>query len=420
MRKIGILLVMVLISAGLTAQNSKITTGVLSVQDRDFEAAIGQLTTGLSDVTALKEKNIPKGYINLAIAYQNAATAESTKGKYPDGLMLAYDAYKKAVENQGYADKSTARLINNTSLLLKNAIYNEAATAYNDGSNATDEAVKLESFNKAISHFEAASEMDKADYNAQVMLGYSNLMLKDTTAALAAMDNAINMYASLDPKPEKADANIGSAFIQGSLLNMYQNNVRKALDMVSQGKELFGGEAEEEKKVVENLDRVALAIYSQNPELFKEARAEFEKAIKADPNDVEVKLAYAGLLSQREEQEDKDYSLKLYRSILETDADNYQANANVGVFYINEAAAKSTKMMSDETSEEEVAELEKGIIESLRQAYPYIKKAHEAKPDFLEWVNQLVNITSYVPEYQEEMLKWTKIQKELVAKNSGN
>jgi tetratricopeptide (TPR) repeat protein len=420
MRKIGILLFMVLISAGLTAQNSKITTGVLSVNDRDFEAAIEQLTTGLSDHSALKEKNIPKGYINLAVAYQNAATAEATKAKYPDGLMLAYDAYKKAVDNQGYADKPTQRLINNSSLLLKNAIYNEAATAYNEGSNATETAAQAEKFTKAASHFKAACEMDKADYNARVMMGYSNLMLKDTTTAVASLKEAINMYKNLDPAPEKPDANIGSAFIQGSLLNMYQGNVREALDLVAIGKDIFKGEDEAEKKVADNLDRVALAIYSQNPDLFTEARKEFEKAIEADPSDVEVKLAYAGLLAQREEQEDKDYSLKLYREILETDADNYQANANVGVFYINEAAAKSTKMMADETSEEEVAALEKGIIESLRSAYPYIVKAHEAKPDFLEWVNQLVNITSYVPEYLGELTKWTTIQRELIAKNSGN
>jgi tetratricopeptide (TPR) repeat protein len=262
--------------------------------------------------------------------------------------------------------------------------------------------------------------MDKADYNARVMMGYSNLMLKDTTTAVASLKEAINMYKNLDPAPEKPDANIGSAFIQGSLLNMYQGNVREALDLVAIGKDIFKGEDEAEKKVADNLDRVALAIYSQNPDLFTEARKEFEKAIEADPSDVEVKLAYAGLLAQREEQEDKDYSLKLYREILETDADNYQANANVGVFYINEAAAKSTKMMADETSEEEVAALEKGIIESLRSAYPYIVKAHEAKPDFLEWVNQLVNITSYVPEYLGELTKWTTIQRELIAKNSGN
>lgn len=411
---------MVLICAGLTAQNSKITTGVLSVQSRDFEAAIGQLTTALSDLTILKEKNIPKGYINLSIAYQNAATAEKTKERYPDGLMLAYEAYQKADEKKGYADKTTLKLINNSSLLLKNAIYNEAATAYNDGSNATEETGKINSFNKASVHFKAACEMDKVDYNARVMMGYSNLMLKDTTTALAALDEAIDMYVNLDPKPETPDANIGSAFIQGSLLNMYQNNVRKALDLVASGKKIFGGEDEAEKKVAENLDRVALAIYSQNPDLFQEARTEFEKAIKANPSDIEVKLAYAGLLAQREGQEDQDYSLEMYRSILDTDSTNYQANANVGVFYINEAAAKSTKMMSDDTSEEEVASLEKEIIESLRSAYPFIVRAHEQKPDYLEWVNQLVNITSYVPEHLAEITKWTTIQKKIVAKNSKN
>ena len=420
MRKIGMLMLMVLLFSGLTAQNSKITTGVLSYNDRDYEAAIEQLTTGLSDLSALKEKNIPKGYINLAMSYKNVAVAEATKDKYPDGLMLAYDAYKKAEENKHFADKSTTRLIDNFKLLLKNDVFNAAATAYNDGSNSQDANVQNTEFTKASSYFKAATELDDADYNAQVMLGYSNLMLKDTTAALGSLEKALDMYNALETKPETPDANIGSAFIQASLLNMYQNKVRKALDLVDLGKKLYGGESEGERKTTENLDRVALAIYSQNPSLFEEARKKFEEAIAANPKDVEVKLAYAGLLSQREDQAEKDYSLKLYREVLEEDAANYQANANVGVFFINEAASLSSKMMSDETSEEEVAELEKGIIESLRQAYPYIKKAHEAKPDFLEWVNQLVNITSYVPEYQSEMIEWTKKQKELVSKKSGN
>ncbi len=420
MRKIGILLVMVLICAGLTAQNSKITTGVLSIQDRDYEAAIEQLSIGLSDLSILKEKNIPKGYINLAIAYQNASTAEATRDKYPDGLLAAYDAYKKAYEHKGVADKTTLKAMENTTLFLKNAIYNEAATAYNDGSNGTDEIANKEKFIKASKLFKAACELDKGDYNARVMQGYSNLMLKDTTSALASLKEAITMYQNLETKPETPDANIGSAFIQSSLLNMYQGNVREALDLVSMGKKIYAGETEGEKKTTENLDRVALAIYSQNPSLFQEARKSFEDAIKANPEDVEIKMAYAGLLSQREEKEDKDYSLTLYKQILETDAANYQANANVGVFFINEAAALSTQMMSDNTSEEQVAALEKGIVDNLRSAYPYILKAHEARPDFLEWVNQLVNITSYVPEHMAEMKKWTDLQRELVAKGSKN
>jgi len=108
----------------------------------------------------------------------------------------------------------------------------------------------------------------------------------------------------------------------------------------------------------------------------------------------------------------------LYREILEVDAENYQGNANVGVYYINEAAALSSKMM-EENDEEKIAEYEKNVIESLRQAYPYIKKAHEQKPEFLEWVKQLVNITSYVPEYTSELTEWSKIQRELLSKQ-GN
>ena len=416
MRKIALFLVMALIFAGLTAQNSKITTGVLSVQDKDYEAAIEQLNIGLSDLSKLKEKNIPKGYINLAIAYQNAATSEATKAKYPEGLLQAYDAYKKAVENQGVADKSTQRLIKNTTLFLKNSIYNAAATAYNEGSEGADEGTKVDKFTYAGKLFQAACELDQADYNARVMNGYSHLMLKDTTQALVNLNEAIDMYSKLETKPETPDANVGSAFIQASLLSMYTGKVREALDLVKLGKSLYGGETEGEKTTFENLNRVELAVYSQNPNLFEEARKSFENAIEKNPKDTEVKLAYAGMLSQRESQEDKDYSLKLYREVLEQDADNYQANANVGVFYINEAATFSTKMMSDETSEEQVADLEKSIIENLRSAYPYIKKAHEANPEYLEWINQMVNITSYVEEYMGELPEWTKKQRDLVAK----
>jgi tetratricopeptide (TPR) repeat protein len=385
------------------AQDSKIITGVLNYNNGEYEEAINNLEIGLADPSELKEKNVPKGYSYLAQSYLRVGQNPETKDKYKDPLLKAYEALQKtkASDTRGKYTKA----VETTSMLLKNAIYNEGAISYND-----------KNYQRSMPYFQAVTELDDADYNSRVMLGYTNLMLKDTTKAISYLEKAILMYSSLEEMPETPDPTIGSAYIQGSLLNMNIGNTRKALGLASQGKQLYSTVPD----VAKDLDRVTLAIYSQNPDLFEDARKEFEKALKEDPNDKEVKLAYAGLLTQREDEADKARGLELYREVYDANPEDYQANANIGVHYINEAAAVSQKMMSDDTEEDEVAQLEEQIVENLRQAYPYIKKAHELKPDFLEWVNQLVNITSYVPEYQKEMVEWTKKQKELVSEQSGN
>jgi len=62
------------------------------------------------------------------------------------------------------------------------------------------------------------------------------------------------------------------------------------------------------------------------------------------------------------------------------------------------------------------AELERltGLVaENLKIAYPIMVKLTELEPMEIEWVQQLVTITSYLEEYADEAEKWNNRMVEL-------
>ena len=81
------------------------------------------------------------------------------------------------------------------------------------------------------------------------------------------------------------------------------------------------------------------------------------------------------------------------------------ANANLGAFYVNTAAALSEDMKKTE-DENEIDRLNNAIKENFRLAYPHIKKAQAARPDDPTWIDQMFQITSFLisePGMEDEM-----------------
>ena len=386
-------------------QNAKITTGVIQVDSGDYERAIETLETALKNPEPLKESNIPKGYYYLSTAYQKLASDTSYHEKYPDAAMKSYEAYLNAKAHETYADKNLKRKIDNQASFLVNILYNKGAIVFNDSRGYND-------FNTSSSYFKAVTELDADNYNAFTFLGYSKLNIKDTIASIEALDKSISIFKKLQTNGEMPTSLIGNAYIIDAQLNYLMGNNARAIQLVEDGKLIFSGASEDKKQIYQNLDRIGLTIYSNDPGLFQKAIENYDKSIESEPNNTILKLSYAGLLAKRPEVEYQNKSFELFNDVLKTDPDNLNANFNLGAYYVNKAADIS-KRIADTFDDAEYLKLEERMKENLFNAYPYMNKLHQLEPNNVMWINQLISIVSYMPDKDEELMRLMKLRREL-------
>jgi tetratricopeptide (TPR) repeat protein len=375
----------------LFAQDSKVTTGVMKVESGKFQEGVQAIETGLSG--GVKEKNVPKAYFYLAKGYAGMMGDTAVMNNNPDIVFKAKEAVVKTKETdmKGKYVKSLVLIEDN----IHRTMFNQGATFYNG-----------EDYAKALPYLKGAQELVPDNVLYYLLLGYAQVSLSDTASAINSLKGTLDIWNGLEPadRDSSLSGNILSTNLMlATLYNMYEKAPRKALDVLAS--------ARKDYPTNEDLRNTELSIYQQNPELFEEARGKFEKALKDDPKNNNVKLAFAALLTQNGEE---DKGLDLYSQVLEGDPDNYQANVNVGAFYINEAVTAQKEYADTPSSEEDkLAELETKFLDLLRKAYPHMEKAHASSPDNPEWINQLVTIATSVPELIGDSKKWIEKQRAL-------
>ena len=396
MKRIVLISSFLFLGISLFAQgDGKVSTGIIQYGQQNYAKAANLIETGLS--LGVKEKTLPKAYYNLALAYTAMARDSALMAADPDLLFKAKDAIAKTKETD-IKNKYSKNLV----LIedgLHRSIFNEGAISYNTGDYA-----------KSLPFLKAAAEMNEENVLYNLLLGYAQVNMKDSASAIGSLQKTLDIWngteaASRDSSLEK---NILSTNLMlASLYNMYEKNPQKAIDLITLARKDFPTD--------EDLRNTELGIYQQNPQLFEQARSKFEKALKEDPKNNIVKLAFAQLLTQNDE---KDAGLKLYNEVLESDPGNYQANVNIGAFFINEAVAvQKTYAETSSKEEDKLAELEKEFLGLLNKAYPHMQKAHEAAPENAEWINQLVIISTSVPELLGDAKGWISKQKALRGEN---
>lgn len=386
-----VLIGLMFLAGTLFAQNSKVTTGVMKIESGKFSEGVQSIETGLAG--GVKEKVIPKAYFYLAKGYAGMMGDTAVMNNNPEIVFKAKEAVVKTKETdiKGKYVKSLVLIEDN----IHRVMFNQGATFYNN-----------KDYAKSLPYLKGAQELvpDNVLYN--LLLGYAQVSLNDTASAIKSLKGTIDIWNGMEPAARDSglsDNILSTNLMLATLYNMYEKAPRKALDVLAA--------ARKEYPTNEDLRNTELSIYQQNPDLFDEAQEKFEKALKEDPKNKNVKLAYAALLTQNG---NKDKGLELYNDVLESDPDNYQANVNVGAFFINEAVtAQKEYADTPSTEEDKLAELETKFLDLLRKAYPHMQKAHEADPDNGEWLNQLVTIATSVPELLGDSKKWIEKQRAL-------
>ncbi|MEM6629280.1 MAG: tetratricopeptide repeat protein [Bacteroidota bacterium] len=375
------------------AQNSKVTSGVIAYDNGRYDEAIEKLETALANKGELKEKLVPKAHYYLAQAYLQAANDSALVAKYGDPAMKAYDQYQMTKESD-----VNGKFKNQLTLVETNlwpAMFNAGASAYN-----TDEYAKSKDL------FEKAIELSPEDYNSYLMLGFSNWMLQDSMEAANVLRKSIDIYKGIEDKedvPQFAQAYLMIATAQNGA-----GQTKEALATLAEASEMYPTD--------KNISLTELDIYSKNPDLAEEALKKFESAVAADPDNVNLKLAYADMLGKNGKEEKSE---AMFKEILQLQPENMNANIQLGAKYINQAAVLS-QSKAKLTKIDEIDAVDEQIRGLMRKAEPYIQKLHDMEPEQLEWISQLVSI-GYILDYPEDKLKvLEEKQLEISAKARAN
>lgn len=404
MKKLLSILTLSLIMLGLQAQTSKITTGAVAIQNGDLEKGIQSLEEGLAKPELIKKpKNIAKGYFYLQQAYTQAAQNEELKAKYPDAILKAADALKKAEAHPELAKTLRSQLEGDNG-----PKYNIWALAYNQGVSVFNEG----DYAKGLEYFEIAKEFNPSHFLTNRMLGSNYLLVGDTAKSVGMLENAIEVFNEQYVTSKLAELNkaneevykqdlgqMSYVYQQLAVIYQAQGDTRKALNTLTTASELLPDD--------ESIKRQELGIYQQNPELLSEAEAKFKSMIEKDPSDTRVVLAYASLLDKAEK---SDEAIKLYEQAYEIDKESLQANYGIGAYYINKAAELSQEK-GKMTKEDEIAEMDKKIVALIEKAYPHMVWLHEAQPEEKEWLIQLSSITPILGKDDESEMWMEKLAK---------
>lgn len=362
--------------ATLSAQNSKVTSGVIAFDSGKYDEAVSKLEEAVASPELLKGKNLPKAHFYLSQTYLRIAQDTALSVKYPEALDKAFANYEKAkeVDTEGSL-KAMLPLVEQN---LWPVSFNKGAEAYNK-----------DNYPASKNYFEKAISVSPQDYQSYLMLGFSNWMMKDSTSALDALQKTVEFYQK--STPEQPNTNVSKAYLIIATIQDARKNPQAALETLEQGSKAFPTDPD--------LGRTALGIYQKNPSLFTQAQEKFETAIKNDPEDLPVKLAYANILEQNGKVEQAD---ALYMDVLKRDPDNVNANIKLGAKYINSAAEISQSKMKL-TKDADIDKANEQIKELMRKAEPYMIKLHKLEPDETEWINQLVSI-AYILDYPEDKI----------------
>lgn len=396
---IGMMMLLIAFSFQLSAQNSKVTSGVLAEQGGETAQAIEKLQEALSKPELIKKgKIIAKAHYHLHKAFVKVGRDTSLtelRSLYPDALFKAADHLTKAISHPDGKTYQVRAVTENAQGILWESLYIQGVNVFNSGS---DDQL-------ALKYFKAAGEIDPDHFLTNRMLGTAYLTNEDTVNSISSLEKALDIYKEkyIDAEEKVKTINKATpAFAQDSSQLSYiyqqlavifnaQGNTDKGLETLANGMEMLPGD--------EDLKRQELAIYQQNPKLVDKAVEKFKSAIEASPSDNNLKLAFASLLEKNAR---ADEAFAYYKEVYESDPESLQANYGMGAYYVNKAASVSDAKMnlkSDEDSKiEEMNEEIKGL---LTKAYPFMVWLHNKQPNEREWLSQLVSITPIIGKDDE-------------------
>ncbi len=359
-----------IVSTGVVAQNSAVTSAFMAMGDNKLDEAAGYIEpTILHETTMLKEKTWRyRGQIYQRIAYGDDA---ALKAKYPDALEKSIASFIKAKE----LDTKNAEKADNDKALR--GLQAMALNAGNDAFTAKeyDKAILLYGQSESI-----AKNFGEVDSNAVFNSALAFESKGDHAEALKRYQQCISIgydkpeifrYAS-SLQQRNGDLNGAIATTQAGR-KRHPNDKELMLDEVAQLQQAGRiGEVETSVAAALEKDPGNCVLHSLQASIY-EGKADPKGGTK--PAEAEMYALY-------------DKAEASYKKSIECDPNFFDSYFNIGVLYNNRAAYEYEKA-NNEKDDVKYEKLKKGADEIYVKAIPYFEKAHELKPDDRPTIAQL-------------------------------
>ena len=340
------------------AQNSAVTNALLSQKAGQFDKAIASINEAIvNDKTKDKAKTwFTRGeiYNQLLDPNTQALFAKYTKDMQPgEALQKAAESYKKALELDGpngeYGKLVPARLQN-----LYGQAFNAGVKDYND-----------KDFDKAITNYKLASQLNPQDTTAVLYTAYAQEGKQDFAGAKASYNQLLGMEAY---KSKPAPVNVYTRLLQIARQEKSEPEAQQVL------KQALAAYPNNKAFLIEDLN---MSMTGGNEQA---ALEKINKTIAADPTNANLYAVRAGLYDK---QKKKDLAQADYKKAIELDPNNFDAQFNMGIYNFNQAANLYTEAskMSLKTYQAKGKPLEAQGKKYFESAVPYFEKALELQPN---------------------------------------
>jgi tetratricopeptide (TPR) repeat protein len=429
---------LLLLPVSLAAQAPKMKTGMNALKNEDYLGAISQfdgviMSAGKPEERAEAHYYRAESQVKLyqyALHNRHAPLLHA----YADAFARACEDYTRAAE----LDKATwAQPVQKELDALSPELIRDGLQKLEAAKKETDPAEKERLLQNATRCLQTAAKIKPQQYLPADLLGQIALEQKQYRQAEQYLRNAATLFRQYPP--ETPDLLASYIYYRLALIHRHylhrngempsQAQLQQALEYLRQAKSTLDTEYQRAGRLAgklksQDLERyqkqfravqddfyyLELDLYLQLPELHAEALNRFRDALQKEPKNYTLTLAYAQLL----ERNDMQQALAMYQKAALLQPDGYEANYHIGIIFVNEAA-RMDKEAAQTPNIDRFQQLNALSREYLAKARPHLQAAYRSRPDNMELVNALLQVTLNL-HMPEDYQRYKTRQKELGGK----
>ncbi|OGX85248.1 hypothetical protein BEN47_02270 [Hymenobacter lapidarius] len=333
--------------AAVSAQNSAVTNAILNQRSGLLDKARAEIDKAIvNEKTSGKAKTwYTRGEIYQGMMESPIYGKQLQAG---EGLQKAYESYNKTIELDTKTGEFGKQAVVKVESLYGQA-FNDAVSSYN-----------AKEYDKAIASYKMASQIKPQDTTAVLYSAYASEAKQDYVGARASYNQllamnykSVNMYSRLLQMAKEEKDNAAAAKVLQQALAAYPTN--KSFMLEDLNVSLASGKGED-------------------------ALGKINKSIAADPSNSNL---YAVRGSLYDQQKKTELAVVDYRKAIELDANNFDAQFNLGVYNYNRAADAYTKASKMDLKTYQVSgkKYETEGKKFFEASVPYFEKALQLQPD---------------------------------------
>lgn len=306
-----------------------------------------------------KTKTWSKTWYYRGLIYQKIGTDKKMKSTEPNALQIAYDSYKESLKIEPKSDYVEDITMQTKILML--LFFNAALDQFNN-----------KNFDGALKNFANVLEIDPNDTAAVLNAAITASRANNRPLTKEYYNKLLNMKYK-DPKVYNSFASI---YLVDKDTENYYNVVKQGRAIYPDDKDLMTKEL----------------FYMISTNKTSQAIDGLNTALQKDPKNTNMLFALASIYDKMSyENGKKNDTIEFnknfakaeenYKKAIEIKPDYFEANFNLGAMYFNLAAEminKANEIDASKVKEYDAAKAKYDV--RLKQAQPYLEKAHEIQP----------------------------------------